>query len=108
MANDPLSAQAEAINAELSAKSADLNFGWDDEGKVRALAKLALANSGETIKLDCSFTSPEGQAKMEIIGLAPLILKLLDQAAAGGIQLESGAAWTAFSKALLALRGSLR
>ena len=105
MANDSLSLQAQAINADLDAKRAALNFGWDEEAKVRALAKLALANTGETIKLDCSFTSAEGQAKMEIISLAPTILRLADQASAAGVELAGGPAWAAFSRALLSIRG---
>ena len=106
MANETLSQQALAINVDLESKRAALNFAWDEEAKVRALAKLALANTGETIKLDCSFTSAEGQAKMEIISLAPTILHLVDQAATAGVQIDGGAAWAAFSKALVAARGT--
>lgn len=105
MAQDPLTAQAVAINNDLESKRSALNFGWEEEGKVRTLAKLALANTGETIKLDCSFTSPEGQAKMEIIGLAPTILKLIEQAEASGQKLDGGAAWKALSTALVAEKG---
>ncbi|HEY6895807.1 MAG TPA: hypothetical protein VI279_00980 [Rhodocyclaceae bacterium] len=104
MSDDKLNADAANIDSELARKAAVFGLDWSDDGQVRKLARLALANNGETIKLDCSLASPEGQAKMEIFGLAQMALKLADDAKAAATELNTGPALGAMLKALQAER----
>ncbi len=66
------------------------------------LARQALACHGDTIKLDCSPLSPEGMAKVELFGLAQLMLKVMTESADEGLLTHGGKVWKTFAQALWA------
>jgi hypothetical protein len=95
-------AEAQQIETEIARKGAIIGIDWNNAAQVRALAKQALACHGDTIKLDCSPLSPEGMAKVELFGLAHLMLKVMTDSAQDGIESHGGPVWKAFAKALWA------
>ncbi|MCK9284761.1 MAG: hypothetical protein M0P39_10815 [Rhodocyclaceae bacterium] len=101
MANfENFAAEAEQLESEIARKGIIVGIDWDNEPQVRKLARQALACHGETIQLDCNPSSPEGMAKLELFGLAQLMLKVMEQSADGGVLTHGGKAWKAFARAL--------
>lgn len=91
------------IEQEIVRKGIVLGIDWSDEAQVRALAREALEHSAEDIKL--AATGPADYrllAKVDLFGLAALMLKTMEESAVAGLQSHGGTAWKAFAKALWA------
>ena len=79
-----------------------LGINWDDEAEVQALAGEALHLSREAFMHfsqhheDCKL-----RAKMELFGLAALMMQIMKDSADEGIHTHGGVAWKSFSKALM-------
>lgn len=101
MANfENFAAEAQQLESEIARKGVIIGIDWENEAQVRKLAKQALACHGETIQLDCNPSSPEGMAKLELFGLAQLMLKVMQQSADDGMLTHGGAVWKSFARAL--------
>jgi hypothetical protein len=91
------------IEQEIVRKGVILGIDWSDEAQVRALAREALDHSAEDIKR--AGTPPLDYkllAKVDLFGLAALMLKTMEESAIEGFQSHGGEAWKAFAKALWA------
>jgi len=93
-------AEIQQLETEITRKGVIIGVDWANEPQVRKLAKQALACHGETIQLDCNPSSPEGMAKLELFGLAQLMLKVMEQSADEGILSHGGDVWKSFARAL--------
>jgi len=90
------------IEQEIERKGVVLGIDWSDEFQVRTLAKEALDHDHE---LKLAATSPIDYrllAKIELFGLAGIMLKTMAESASHGIESHGGEAWKAFAKALWA------
>ncbi|MGA8391332.1 MAG: hypothetical protein WCB21_11465 [Azonexus sp.] len=91
------------IELEMERKGIVLGVDWSDEVQVRALAREALDHLQEDITIAAS-----GQldykllAKVDLFGLAGIMLKTMEESASIGIMSHGGGAWKAFAKALWA------
>ena len=96
------SAEAKQIEQEIIRKGVILGIDWNNEAALRSLAGQALARHDETLPLGVSLSSPEGMAKMELFGLAQLMMKVMKQSADDNRFIHGGPVWNAFAAALWA------
>ena len=95
--------EAKEIELEIERKGIVLGIDWTNDVQVRALAKEALDQSAAEIKLSAS--SPIDRklmAKVDLFGLAGVMLKTMEECAGVGFECHGGPAWKAFGKALWA------
>lgn len=91
------------IELEIERKGIVLGVDWSDEVQVRALAREALDHLQKDITIATS-----GQldykllAKVDLFGLAGMMLKTMEESASIGMESHGGDAWKAFAKALWA------
>lgn len=91
------------IELEIERKGIVLGIDWTDEVQVRALAKEALDHSADDVKLVTSgAVDRQLLAKVDLFGLAALMLRTMAESADIGIESHGGPAWKAFAKALWA------
>lgn len=99
------SREAEEIEREITRRGLVLGIDWEDDGQVHALAREALAyrdaerttmNRGDARQL----------AKIEIFGLAQLMLSVMRQSADEGMFTHGGTVWKALARALWQETGS--
>ena len=95
-------AEALQIEQEIERKGAILGIDWNNESAVRNLAKQAMASHDATMPIGFSMSSPEGMAKIELFGLAQLMLKVMKQSAEDDVLAHGGPVWKIFGKALWA------
>ena len=97
------------IEHEIERKGVVLGIDWTDEVQVRALAREALGHLQEDLKTAAA--NPEDfrlRAKVDLFGLAGVMLKTMEESAGYGFESHGGPAWKAFAGALWAeaqLRG---
>jgi hypothetical protein len=93
--------EAEEIEREISRKGLVLGIDWDDNVQVHALAREALAyrDSDRTI-LETRGKDAKVLAKIEIFGLAQLMLTVMRQSADEGMFTHGGRIWKALARAL--------
>jgi len=91
------------IEREIERKGIILGVDWGNQTQVRALAREALEHAAEEVKR-ASFdpTDRRLMAKVELFGLAALMLRTMAESADLGIESHGGPAWKAFAKALWA------
>jgi len=92
--------EARRIEREIARHAAILGIDWDDEVAVHALAREALACHPGSESTDCEPDTPERRAKMELFGLAQLMLKVMTESAGENIVTHGGPTWKAFARAL--------
>jgi hypothetical protein len=95
--------EAREIELEIERKGIALGIDWTNDVQVRALAKEALDQSAAEIKLAAS--SPIDRklmARVDLFGLAGVMLKTMEECAGVGFECHGGPAWKAFGKALWA------
>ena len=91
------------IELEIERKGIVLGIDWTDEVQVRALAKEALDHSADDVKLVTSgAVDRQLLAKVDLFGLAALMMRTMAESADIGIESHGGPAWKAFAKALWA------
>jgi hypothetical protein len=89
------------IELEIERKGMVLGIDWNDAVQVRALAREALNHSAEDIKLAASGSVDHKLlAKVDLYGLAALMLKTMEESAGIGFRSHGGLAWKAFARAL--------
>ncbi|HMW18505.1 MAG TPA: hypothetical protein PKN13_02900 [Accumulibacter sp.] len=97
------SQDVQEIELEIERKGIALGIDWQDDGQVRALAREALDYSADHDRF--SATAPldhRRMAKVELFGLAGLMLRTMEESAGMGVESHGGAAWKAFARALWA------
>ncbi len=94
------------IELEIERKGVALGIDWTNEDTVRALAREALDFAGAADKnkqLDAAHLDYTRLAKLELFGLAGLMLRTMQESAsAAGFESHGGDAWKAFARALWA------
>ncbi|MFZ2853391.1 MAG: hypothetical protein WAZ34_04685 [Rhodocyclaceae bacterium] len=94
-------ADTQEIELEIQRRGIILGIDWNDETQVRALAREALSHTPQ--KSGISTSAPVDyrlMAKLDLFGLAGLMLKTMEESAIVGIESHGGPVWKAFSKAL--------
>jgi len=94
------SREAALIEHEIETKGVILGIDWNDTVQVRELARLAF-----DCKLGadhCEPEDPDDRARIELFGLAQLMLKVMKESADEDIDTHGGPAWKAFARALWA------
>ena len=92
--------EAIRIEREIERHGVILGIDWQDDNAVRALAREALAyRPGEDAKVSSGDT-PLWRAKLDLFGLAQLMLKVMTESAGDNVETHGGPAWKAFGRAL--------
>jgi hypothetical protein len=92
--------EASRIEREIARHGVILGIDWNDGNAVRALAREALAyRPGEDAKV--SHDDPvRWRTKVDLFGLAQLMLKVMTESAGENLETHGGPAWKAFGRAL--------
>lgn len=91
------------IEREIERKGIILGIDWNDEVQVRALAREAIAHGQETIhRAAANPGDHQLLAKVDLFGLAGLMLRTMEESAGVGIESHGGPAWKSFARALWA------
>lgn len=91
------------IEAEIVRKGIALGIDWSDDVAVRLLAREALAFNPAEVHLSASAALDYQQlARIELFGLAGVMLKTMTESAGQGWETHGGPAWKAFARALWA------
>ncbi len=94
------SRQALQIEHEIETKGVILGIDWDDAVQVRELARQAL-----DCRLEQNNREPEDpldRCRIELFGLAQLMLTIMKESANQDMHTHGGTAWKAFAHALWA------
>ena len=94
------SREAQQLEHEIERKGVVLGIDWDDAAQVRELAREAL-----DCKLgadNCEPDDPDDRARLELFGLAQLMLTVMKESAQDDIHTHGGPAWKALARALWA------
>jgi hypothetical protein len=94
------SREALQIEHEIETKGVILGIDWDDAVQVRELARQAL--DCKLGAIDCDPDEPLDRARLELFGLAQLMLTIMKESANEDMHTHGGAAWKAFAHALWA------
>ncbi|MDD5247598.1 MAG: hypothetical protein PHY45_01345 [Rhodocyclaceae bacterium] len=94
------SREAEEIEREIARKGLVLGIDWQDEAQVQALAREALAYRDPAGVPERRADDARALAKIELFGLAQLMLTVMRQSADEGMFTHGGAVWKAFARAL--------
>ncbi|MFA7267974.1 MAG: hypothetical protein WC073_01395 [Sterolibacterium sp.] len=94
------SREAEDIERAISRKGFVLGIDWEDEAQVRALAREALAYGDRIRKQEVRPGDATSMAKIELFGLAQLMLTIMRQSAEEGMLTHGGPVWKALARAL--------
>lgn len=93
-------AEAEQLEQEIARKGVALGIDWADEGQVRQLAREALDFHRAPNQADEWPDDPTEQARLELFGLAQLMLTVMRQSAEEDMLTHGGPVWKAFGRAL--------
>ena len=93
--------EAAELEREIVRRGLILGIDWDDEAAVRLLAREALACRLAEGRPGCDpETDPRALAKIELFGLAQLMLKVMEEGAESGLEIHGGTVWKEFGRAL--------
>ena len=92
--------EARQIEHEIETKGVILGIDWNDEAQVRALARQAL--DCKLGRENCEPDNPADRARLELFGLAQLMLTVMKESPDQNSLTHGGAAWKAFARALWA------
>ncbi|HEX8987466.1 MAG TPA: hypothetical protein VF816_05855 [Rhodocyclaceae bacterium] len=93
--------EAEEIEREITRRGLVLGIDWTDEVQVHALAREALDyKDAERTKLEAHGRDAKTLAKIEIFGLAQLMLSVMRQSADEGMFTHGGDVWKTLARAL--------
>ena len=96
--------EAAQIEREIVRKGYVLGINWEDETQVRALARAALDCRHD--QPECAPNDPRALARMQLFGLAQLMLTVMRQSADEGMLTHGGPTWKALARALWAEAGN--
>lgn len=95
------------IELEIERRGVALGIDWHNEEQVRALAREALTYPASEITMLADKPDYTKLAKLELFGLAGLMLRTMQESAETGFESHGGDAWKAFARALWAERQRL-
>lgn len=96
-------AETNEIELAIERKGVVLGIDWTDKVQVHALAREALNHVAADVKIDASQAIDHKlMAKLDLFGLAGLMLKTMGESAEIGVESHGGPAWKAFASALWA------
>lgn len=102
--------QTSELEREFKRKGIVLGIDWNDEVQVTALARESLDHAAEeavqAASLDCH--DRHLRAKVELFGLANVMLRTMEESAIQGFESHGGVAWKAFARALFREMGYRR
>ncbi len=91
------------IELEIERKGIVLGIDWNDPVQVRALAREAIEHAGDAARRAAADPSDHRLlAKVDLFGLAGLMLRTMEESALAGVETHGGPAWKAFAQALWA------
>lgn len=91
------------IELAIVRKGLALGIDWNDSVQVRALAREAFEHLAEDIKNAAGNPADHRlRARVDLFGLAGLMLRTMEESAGEGIISHGGPAWKAFARALWA------
>lgn len=91
------------IEQEIERKGIALGIDWTDDAQVHALARETLdCLCGELHVPSSGAVDHKLMAKLDLFGLAGIMLKTMAESASIGLESHGGVAWKAFAKALWA------
>lgn len=90
------------IELEIERRGVALGIDWHNEEQVRALAREALTYPASEITMLADKPDYTKLAKLELFGLAGLMLRTMQESAETGFESHGGDAWKAFARALWA------
>lgn len=94
------SREALQIEHEIERKGAILGIDWNNDVQVRELARAALdCKLGAN---NCEPDEPDDRTRLELFGLAQLMLTVMKESANQNLHTHGGAAWKSFARALWA------
>lgn len=86
------------LEREIERKGIILGIDWTDEAQVQQLAHQAFhCRIGQA---DCDMDDPPQRARIELFGMAQLMLEVMAKSAENGVQTHGGPAWKVFARAL--------
>ena len=92
------SREALQLETEIERKGAILGIDWTDTEQVRELARQALdCRLGQH---NCEPRKREDRTRIELFGLAQLMLTVMTESAGDNLLTHGGTAWKAFGRAL--------
>jgi hypothetical protein len=94
------SAEARELEEAIARKGLLLGIDWADEIQVRQLAREALECRLDPDHPECQSTNATTRARIELFGLAQLMLKVMAQSAGDDIRTHGGPIWKALGRAL--------
>jgi hypothetical protein len=94
------SREAQQIEHEIETKGVILGIDWTDDAQVRELARQAF--DCKLGAVDCEPDEPADRARLDLFGLAQLMLTVMKESAEQDLHTHGGAAWKAFARALWA------
>ena len=96
-------ATAREIEHEIVIKGIVLGIDWTNEAQVRALAHEAFEHSDDDVtRVASGPVDHQLMAKVDLYGLAGMMLRTMEESAGAGIMSHGGVAWKALAKALWA------
>jgi hypothetical protein len=91
------------IEFQIVRKGIALGIDWSNKEETRALAHEALNHLSDEVKIVASEPIDHKlRAKIDLFGLAGIMLKIMEESASVGIESHGGPAWKAFTTALWA------
>ena len=96
------SREAQQIEHEIERKGVVLGIDWNDAAQVSQLAREAIECRLDPEHPECTSSDPKTRARIELFGLAQLMLTVMKESANADIHTHGGAAWKAFARALWA------
>lgn len=97
------SAETREIEREIVRKGIILGIDWEDEVQVRALAREAVEHGSDDVRrAEADPGDSHLMAKVDLFGLAALMLRTMQESAEAGFMTHGGPAWKAFARALWA------
>lgn len=93
------------IESEIVRKGIVLGIDWSDKDVVRALAREAIDHLSEDVRIASGAPNDHKlMAKIDLFGLAGIMLMTMEKSAEQGIASHGGPTWKAFAEALWAER----
>lgn len=91
------------IELQIERKGVVLGIDWSNEAQVRKLAREALDPAAKNVRISASApVDHKLMAKLDLFGLAAVMLRTMEESASIGVESHGGVAWKAFAKALWA------
>jgi len=92
--------EARQIEHEIETKGVILGIDWNDDVQVRELARQAF--DCKLGAVDCEPDEPLDRARLELFGLAQLMLTVMKESADQDLHTHGGPVWKALARALWA------